>query len=63
MRDWISAGSETLSPADALAGMAELMVASSAGRIHGVVARIDWARFLPLYQLGGQAVIPGGVGA
>ncbi|MBX7432664.1 SDR family NAD(P)-dependent oxidoreductase [Mycobacterium sp. Y57] len=41
-------GIKTLSPADALAGMAEL-VASSATT--GVVARVDWARFLPIYQL------------
>ncbi len=41
-------GVQSLSPADALAGMAELMVASAA---QGIVARIDWARFLPVYQL------------
>ena len=40
-----------------------LMAASGTGTSHGIVARIDWARFLPLYQHGGQAVIPGGVGA
>ena len=44
-------GVRTLPPADALAGMAELMVASSA---QGVVARIDWTRFLPLYQQAGK---------
>ncbi|MDT5209780.1 MAG: hypothetical protein QOF67_2195, partial [Mycobacterium sp.] len=44
-------GVKTLPPADALAGMAELMVASAA---HGVVAKIDWARFLPLYQQAGE---------
>ncbi|WP_204810199.1 type I polyketide synthase [Mycobacterium riyadhense] len=44
-------GVKTLPPADALAGMAELMVASSA---QGVVARIDWARFLALYQQAGK---------
>ncbi len=52
-------GVRTLSPADALAGMAELMVASSGqkagqGVAQGVVARIDWASFLPLYQLAGK---------
>ncbi|MCV7348957.1 SDR family NAD(P)-dependent oxidoreductase [Mycobacterium parmense] len=48
-------GVRPLSPADALAGMAELMVASSAkGASHGIVARIDWAGFLPLYQLAGK---------
>jgi acyl transferase domain-containing protein/NADPH:quinone reductase-like Zn-dependent oxidoreductase/acyl carrier protein len=48
-------GVRTLGPADALAGMAELMAASSAhGAANGVVARIDWARFLPLYQQAGR---------
>ena len=41
----------TLSPADALAGMADLLAASC---VQGVVARIDWARFLPLYQQAGR---------
>ncbi|OBJ48074.1 type I polyketide synthase [Mycobacterium sp. 1423905.2] len=47
----------TLSPADALAGMADLMAASSgqgSGPAQGVVARIDWSRFLPLYQQAGR---------
>ena len=44
-------GVRTLSPADALAGMADVMAASSG---HGIVARIDWARFLPVYQLAGK---------
>ncbi|OBI99922.1 polyketide synthase [Mycobacterium alsense] len=51
-------GVKPLSPADALAGMAELMAASGKGSgkgaSHGVVARIDWAGFLPLYQVGGK---------
>ena len=52
-------GVRTLSPADALAGMADLMAASSGqkaaqGAAQGVVARIDWARFLPLYQQAGR---------
>ena len=48
-------GVRTLSPADALAGMADLMAASSAqGTVQGVVARIGWARFLPLYQQAGR---------
>ena len=47
-------GVRALSPADALAGMAELMVASSGRAAHGIVARIDWARFLPLYQMAGK---------
>jgi len=47
-------GVKTLSPADALAGMADVMAASSTrGTVGGVVARIDWARFLPLYQQAG----------
>ena len=44
-------GVQPLSPADALAGLADLMAASSA---QGIVARIDWASFLPLYQLTGK---------
>jgi acyl transferase domain-containing protein/NADPH:quinone reductase-like Zn-dependent oxidoreductase/acyl carrier protein len=48
-------GVRTLPPADALAGMAELVVAgASKGTTQGVVARIDWARFLPLYQQAGK---------
>ena len=52
-------GVRTLSPADALAGMADLMAASSAhgagqGPVQGIVARIDWASFLPLYQQAGR---------
>ena len=52
-------GVRTLSPADALVGMADLMAASSAqgavqGPAQGIVARIDWARFLPLYQQAGR---------
>ena len=41
-------GIRTMSPADALAGMAELIAASAP---HGMVARIDWPRFLPFQQL------------
>ncbi|OCB56705.1 polyketide synthase [Mycobacterium malmoense] len=44
-------GVRTLPPADALAGMTEFLVASAA---QGVVARIDWDRFLPLYQQAGK---------
>lgn len=52
-------GVRTLSPADALAGMADLMAAwvsdgQAQGPAQGVVARIDWARFLPLYQQAGS---------
>ena len=48
-------GIKTLSPADALAGLAELIaVAAEQGAAQGVVARIDWARFLPLYQQAGR---------
>ncbi|HEY2197049.1 MAG TPA: SDR family NAD(P)-dependent oxidoreductase [Mycobacterium sp.] len=51
-------GVRTLSPSDALAGMADLMAASAQGAApgcaQGVVARIDWARFLPLYQQAGR---------
>src|SRR5262249_45042037 len=38
-------GVRPLSPADALAGMAELMASSAKGTFHGVVAKIDWASF------------------
>ena len=48
-------GVRTLSPADALAGLADVVAASGAqGPAQGVVARIDWARFLPLYQQAGR---------
>ena len=48
-------GIKTLSPADALAGLAELIaVAAEQGAAQGVVARIDWAKFLPLYQQAGR---------
>ena len=48
-------GIKTLSPADALAGVADLIAgASEQGTAQGVVARIDWARFLPLYQQAGR---------
>jgi acyl transferase domain-containing protein/NADPH:quinone reductase-like Zn-dependent oxidoreductase/acyl carrier protein len=47
-------GVRPLSPADALAGMAELIGTSGNGASHGVVARIDWASFLPLYQVAGK---------
>ncbi|HKI40376.1 MAG TPA: SDR family NAD(P)-dependent oxidoreductase, partial [Mycobacterium sp.] len=52
-------GVRTLSPADALAGMADVVAASSAqraghGPVQGIVARIDWARLLPLYQQAGR---------
>ena len=41
-------GIRTMSSADALAGMAELITGSEP---HGMVARIDWARFLAFQQL------------
>jgi acyl transferase domain-containing protein/acyl carrier protein len=52
-------GVKTLPPTDALAGMGELLAASASpgaaqGPAQGVVARIDWARFLPLYQQAGK---------
>ncbi|WP_423488496.1 SDR family NAD(P)-dependent oxidoreductase [Mycobacteroides sp. PCS013] len=48
-------GIKTLSPSDALAGLADVVAASqSNGGAQGVVARIDWARFLPLYQQAGR---------
>ncbi|KUH82265.1 MULTISPECIES: type I polyketide synthase [unclassified Mycobacterium] len=48
-------GVRTLSPADALAGLVDVVAASSDhGAVQGVVARIDWSRFLPLYQQAGR---------
>lgn len=48
-------GVRTLAPADALAGLADVAAAASAhGPAQGVVARIDWARFLPLYEQAGR---------
>ncbi|WP_123027421.1 type I polyketide synthase [Mycolicibacterium stellerae] len=48
-------GVQTLSPADALSGLADVMATSAAqGPAQGVVARIDWTRFLPLYQQAGR---------
>lgn len=40
-----------LSPADALAGLADAFAASLA---QAVVARVDWSRFLPLYEQTGR---------
>ena len=49
-------GVKTLSPADALAGMADVMVNPAAPE--GVVARVDWSRFLPIYfQAGRRALL------
>lgn len=47
-------GVRTLSPADALAGMADVMVGADP---QGVVTRIDWARFLPIYLQTGQRAL------
>lgn len=44
-------GIKTLAPADALAGLADVLAASTP---QGVVARVDWDRFLPLYQQAGR---------
>jgi acyl transferase domain-containing protein/acyl carrier protein len=44
-------GVKTLSPADALAGLADIAAGSQA---QGVIARIDWTRFLPLFQQAGR---------
>ncbi|MCZ0727859.1 type I polyketide synthase, partial [Mycolicibacterium iranicum] len=44
-------GIKTLSPTDALAGMADV---AASGGAQGVVARVDWSRFLPLYQQVGR---------
>lgn len=52
-------GVRTLSPADALAGMADVMVGAAASGVpSAVVARMDWARFLPVYlQAGPRALL------
>ncbi|MGA8328579.1 MAG: SDR family NAD(P)-dependent oxidoreductase, partial [Mycobacterium sp.] len=47
-------GIKTLSPTDALAGLTDLLASSAQGAVQGVVARIDWAKFLPLYQQAGR---------
>ncbi|MEB4209609.1 type I polyketide synthase [Mycobacterium sp. 94-17] len=48
-------GVRTLSPADALAGLVDAVTAPGAKElVQGVVARIDWARFLPLYEQAGR---------
>ncbi len=47
-------GIKTLSPTDALAGLADVVAASGSNAVQGVIARIDWARFLPLYQQAGK---------
>ncbi|OMC04438.1 polyketide synthase [Mycobacterium sp. NS-7484] len=51
-------GIRTLSPADALAGLADVVASagqgSTQGLAQGVIARVDWARFLPLYQQAGR---------
>jgi len=54
-------GIRTLSPADALAGMADAMAAGQTpGTAQAVVARIDWARFLPIYlQVGRRSLLAG----
>ncbi|BBZ66357.1 putative polyketide synthase [Mycolicibacterium insubricum] len=45
-------GIRTLSPADALAGLAD--VVGSDGAAQQVLAKVDWARFLPLYEQAGR---------
>ncbi|MEW5812160.1 MAG: type I polyketide synthase [Actinomycetota bacterium] len=44
-------GIATLSPADALAGLADAMAADLP---QAVVARVDWSRFLPIYEQTGK---------
>ena len=51
-------GVQTLSPTDALAGMAAVLAAAGAdGPPQEVVARIDWARFLPIYLQAGRRAL------
>ncbi|MDA2892508.1 SDR family NAD(P)-dependent oxidoreductase [Mycolicibacterium sp. BiH015] len=44
-------GIKTLSPTDALAGLADV---AASGGAQAVVARVDWSRFLPLFQQAGR---------
>ncbi|MCW1958136.1 MAG: acyltransferase domain-containing protein, partial [Mycobacterium sp.] len=46
-------GIHALSPADALAGMADAIASTS----EAVVARMDWARFLPIYLQAGRRAL------
>ena len=51
-------GVHTLSPTEALTGMADVMAAAGSGTPEAVVARIDWSRFLPIYlQAGPRALL------
>ncbi|UXA18377.1 type I polyketide synthase [Mycobacterium sp. SMC-4] len=51
-------GIKTLSPIHALAGLADVVATASApGSAQGMVARVDWTRFLPLYQQAGRRPI------
>ncbi|WP_445168118.1 type I polyketide synthase [Mycolicibacterium sp. Dal123E01] len=51
-------GIRTLSPSDALAGMADVMTgAGTQGPAQAVVARMDWARFLPIYLQAGRRAL------
>lgn len=47
-------GVKAMPAADALAGLAEVVAAAEPGLAQGVVARIEWGRFLPLYQQAGR---------
>ncbi len=55
-------GVHTLSPSDALAGMADVLAAAgTSAETHrtpqAVVARIDWSRFLPIYLQAGRRAL------
>jgi acyl transferase domain-containing protein/D-arabinose 1-dehydrogenase-like Zn-dependent alcohol dehydrogenase/acyl carrier protein len=50
-------GVHALSPADALAGMADVVASAASGTPEAVVARIDWARFLPIYLQAGRRAL------
>ncbi len=55
-------GVHTLSAADALAAMSDAIVAAGSGTPESVVARIDWARFLPVYLQAGRRPLLDDVG-
>lgn len=51
-------GIRALTPAEATAGLADLLAAAAeTGVAQRVLARIDWAKFLPLYQQAGRHAV------
>ena len=50
-------GVRTLSPAEALAGLADTIASAGPEHPQAVVARIDWTRFLPIYLQAGRRAL------